>query len=361
MFLQGQQDPADEFKVIQLLIDNYFRPFSTENIYYTTIISELRGLGFTGTNEQLTQLAQKGIYRLRILGIVSDWTTDFVNHYEVEFLSQDEKQVFDALFQYVSKYKPDIELREELEKQNGKTFLEKCIWYLLQWTFDNITYSRKQTLKTLSEWCDDFEEDGNEVFKGRIDNYFRFTDTTFIFQHIGENPKAYERWFEVFYRVDRDRDQKEIRTYIPAMANEKSRQAEFERLRDSLSRFLESYRNSVGFNFVSGLIRLFLNDYENPDGRIRFKSALTSIESSFSKDDQEAIMVRLLDLGSHLNEAGKEKLCRSITEVYPNELERIAAYFDLLYLLDDRISIKVQQLKRLNKKLHERFEQIGTI
>jgi len=362
LFLQGQRDPADEFKVIQLLLDNYFKPFSKENIYFGTIERELKGIGFKGTKDELVQLAQKGIYRLRILGMVRDWTTDFVSHYEVEFLSMDEKGVFEALFQYVSKYKPNIKLKEELEKLNRKTFQEKCIWYLLQWTFDNITYNRKQTLKTLSEWCDGFEKDGNEVFKGRIDNYFRFTDTTFIFQHIGEHPEAYGKWFEIFYRIDLDEEgQKEIRTFIPSITDEGLRQTEFERLRDSLSRFLESYLNNVGLDFISGLIRLFLNDYENPDGRIRFMSALAYIESSFSKEDQDAIMIRLMELGSHLNEAGKENLCISITAVYPNELERIAAYFDLLYLLDDRISIKVQQLKRLNKKLHERFEQIGTI
>ena len=36
-------------------------------------------------------------------------------------------------------------------------------------------------------------------------------------------------------------------------------------------------------------------------------------------------------------------------------------YYGLFYLLDDTISKKVSQLKKLNIKLNEEFEQIGTI
>ncbi len=361
LFLQGQKDIAEEAKVIQLIIDNYFKPSSRQRIYFDTVTKELRNLGISGTRDQLVQTAQKGIYRLSLLGAVQDWTTDFVNHYEVEFLSMDDEHVFNALFNYVSKYQPDIGLKAELDKLNRRTLREKCIWYLLKWTFENIAYSRKQTLKTLSDWCDEFEDIGNEAFKQRIDNYFRFTDTTFLFQHIAENPREFEKWFDVFYRFDRGQDQEETRMYLPTIPDERSRQAEFERLRDSLSRFLESYRDSVGLNFVSGLIRLFLDDYEDTDGRQRLESALSAIQSGFSEADQNAIIDKLIGLGIHLKEDGKEKLCISISKIYPRELERLAEHFGLIYLLDDSISKKVQRLKLLNQKLYEEYEQIGTV
>ncbi len=262
LFLQGQKDIAEEAKVIQLIIDNYFKPSSRQRIYFDTVTDELRNLGIDGSRDQLIQTAQKGIYRLSLLGAVRDWTTDFVTHYEVEFLSVEEEHMVNSLFNYISKYQPDIDLQAELDKLNRRTLREKCIWYLLQWTFENIAYSRKQTLKTLSDWCDKFEDIGNEAFKKRIDNYFRFTDTTFIFQHIAENPKAFEMWFEVFNRVEGGLGEEETKIFIPSILDEGSRQAEFERLRDSLSRFLESYRNSVGLNFVSG----FTLTWRKPSG-----------------------------------------------------------------------------------------------
>ena len=201
MFLQGQQDIAQEFKVVQLLLSNYFKPNSKQKIYFNTISRELRQLQFSGSNENLKEVAQKGIYRLSILGIVKDWTTDFINHFEVEFVSIENDHIKNALFNFLSKYQPDIDLNTELQKVNRPTFVEKCIWYLLRWTFENIAYNRKQTLKTLSDWCNDFSEIGNEAFKRRLDNYFRFTDTTFLFQHIAENPHDFEEWFDVFYLI----------------------------------------------------------------------------------------------------------------------------------------------------------------
>lgn len=361
LFLQGQQDIVEEVKVIQLLLDNYFKPSSRQLIYYNTIIQELRGIGFSGAKDRLVQLAQKGIYRLSLLGIVRDWTTDFVTHYEVEFVSTDESHIKKSLLGFLSKYQPDIDLEKELEAINRPSVTEKCIWHLLQWTFNNIAYSRKQTLKTLSDWCNDFSEIGNEAFKERIDNYFRFTDTTFIFQHIAENPKAYSKWFEVFYFTERDENNEDVKTFIPAIEDGDRRLSELGRLRDGLSRFLESYKNSMGLNVVSGMIRLFLNDYEDTDGRKRLEGGLESIIETFDKNEQQHILEKLTDLGKYLDDDGKEKLCMSIVKYFPYELERIAALYNLFYLLDDSISQKVKQLKKLNKQLYGQFEQISKV
>lgn len=362
LFMQGQLDPAGEYKIIQLILRNYFVAHSTQRIDFNTVSNELRGLGFAGSNDSLCKLTQKAIYRLSVLGIASDWTTDFTNHYEVEFRSMEDHEVFQALEHYLIKYQPDIKLSEELSKINRPSWRDRCIWYLLQWTFDNIIYSRKQTLKTLAEWCNDFEEIGNEAFKQRIDNYFRFTDTVFLFQFIAENPAVFAKWFEVFYRVDRDiEQQEEAKTYIPTISNPPARQAEFERLRDSLSRFLESYRNSTGLNLISGLIRLYLNDYENTDGRPRFESALNALQTSFDQLDQQSVLRKIANLGRYLDESAQEQLYASVIRFYPEQAEALAEHLGLIYLLDDRISRKIHQFKTLNNRLHAEFEQIGKI
>ena len=158
LFFNGQVDPPEEYKIIQLILNNYFVANSTQRIDFNTISSELKSIGFEGSKDSLCKLAQKAIYRLSVLGIVSDWTTDFTNHYEVDFQSMEDQDVSEALLKYLIKYQPDIKLPEELAKINRPTWRDRCIWYLLQWTFDNIIYNRKQTLKTLADWCNDFEQ-----------------------------------------------------------------------------------------------------------------------------------------------------------------------------------------------------------
>lgn len=360
LFLQGQRDINEDFKAIKLITENYFKPKSKQKIWFSTVSRELRSIGFSGSNESLKEIAQKAIYRLRILGIVVDWTTDFVNHFEVEFGTIEERNIYNCLLNFISKYQADINLIEELNQINQRTVFDKSIWYLLKWTFENIAYNRKQSLKTLADWCDAFETEGNEKFKQRIDNYFRFTDTTFIFQHIGENPREFEKWFEVFY-VGRDLIENEEGIYIPNISDEKIRQEEFERLRDSLSRFLESNKDNVGLNIISGLIRLSLGSYENQDGKERFEVGLSFIKDRFEKLDQLEIIEKLKKFGNNLSEENKENLCFSIVKFYPNLLEELADYYGLFYLLDDTISKKVSQLKNLNTKLYEEFEQIGTL
>lgn len=360
LFLQGQRDINEDFKIIKLIIDNYFAANSKQNIWFKTVSRELRGIGFQGKDEQLKEVAQKAIYRLRLLGIVEDWTTDFKNHFEVQFKTKDERIVKENLQSFISKYQPDINIEEKLNGIQRGSILDKSILYLLQWAFENIVYNRKQSLKTLKELCDNFEKNGSENFKRTIDNYFRITDTTFIFQHISENPRDFKRWFEVFY-IGRDLVKQEEGVYIPEIIDIKNKQQEFERLRDSLSRFLESYKDNVGLNTISGLIRLSLNDYENQDGKSRFENALAYIKTTFPQTDQLEIIKYLKEFGNFLSENNKENLCFSIVKFYPNLLEELADYYGLFYLLDDTISKKVQQLKKLNKKLYEEFEQIGTI
>ncbi|MCU7542109.1 hypothetical protein [Riemerella anatipestifer] len=217
--------------------------------------------------------------------------------------------------------------------------LEKAVWYLLNWTFENIAYSRKQSLKTLSDWCSEFEN--SESFKRRIDSYFIFSETTFVLQHIAENQKDYERWFEVL-----------------TSNNQFPNKTEFEKLKDSISRFLESYRNSVGLNFVSGFVRLALDEYEDSDGKERFESTLSNVKETFTQEQQEDFLNRLKVLGKHLTEEQKMELSQSISRYYPEMLEGLAEYYDLAYLLNDVYAEKLKKMKTLNRKLYEQLAKI---
>ena len=108
------------------------------------------------------------------------------------------------------------------------------------------------------------------------------------------------------------------------------------------------------------MVRLFLNNYEDTDGRQRLESALSLIQEDY-KENYNDILEKLSQLGAYLNIEGKEKLCISIIKYFPYELERLAELFGLLYLVGDSISEKVKKFKKLNKKLYGELEQIGTL
>lgn len=330
LFVQGQNDIEKDFEIISGIIRNYFQEKTQVRIFWNDAFSKLK------IN---SDVLQKAIYRLSLLGIVSDWTTNFIDHFEVQFKTLDEKHIVKSVSDYIGKYEPNTDISKELQKVQQKTVLEKAIWFLLNWTFENIAYSRKQSLKTLSDWCSEFED--SESFKQRIDSYFIFSETTFILQHIAENPKDYEKWFEVL-----------------TTNNQFPNKTEFEKLKDSISRFLESYRNSIGLNFVSGFIRLALNEYEDSDGKERFESALLSVKETFAQGQQKDFLTRLKVLGIHLTEEQKMDLSQSISKYYPEMLEELAEYYDLAYLLNDVYAEKIKILKKLNKKLYEQLAEI---
>ena len=330
LFVQGQNDIEKDFEIILGVIRNYFQEKTQVRIFWNDAYSKLR------IN---SDVLQKAIYRLSLLGIVSDWTTNFINHFEVQFNSLNENHIIKSVSDYITKYEPNTDVKKELQKVQQNTVLEKAIWYLLNWTFENIAYSRKQSLKTLSDWCSEFED--SESFKQRIDSYFIFSETTFILQHITENLKDYEQWFEVLTSNNR----------FPNIT-------EFEKLKDSISRFLESYRNSVGLNFVSGFVRLALNEYVDSDGKERFESALSSVKETFTQEQQKDFLNRLKVLGKHLTEEQKMELSQSISKYYPEMLEELAEYYDLAYLLNDVYAEKLKKLKKLNRKLYEQLAEI---
>ncbi len=193
LFTQGQNDIEEDLKIILNVIKFYFKADTAVNIFWNDAHSKLK---------IDDDILQKAIYRLSLLGIVTDWTTNFIDHFCVHFKNLNENNIISSVSNYISKYEPNTNVAVNISNVDKPNVLEKSIWYLLNWTFENISYNRKQSLKTLRDWCNDFifeENFGSEDFKKRIDSYFIFSDITFILQDIAESPSKYENWFEALF------------------------------------------------------------------------------------------------------------------------------------------------------------------
>lgn len=349
LFLQGLRDIEEDLRDIVAFKNQYFKEKSIKRIY------------FSGIKDQENK--EKIIYRLSLLGLVGDWTNNFVNCFEVIFDSEEEAHILKSVENYIGKYEPTKDIHAEIEKVEKPTFFEKATSYLLQWIFDHIIYNRKQSLKTLYDWCVDFKN--SDDFKKRLDSYFVFNDVSAILQTIGENPSDYTQWFKVFYYEQQTNEIKDGNyvtkpIYIPEIKDENLKREKYRSLQDKTSRFLESYQNNMGLNFVSGLVRLVLDDFEDLDGRPRLERAFEDIkkEKEFSKEGQEEILIKLAKLGSHFGESQRAKICLLIERYFPEKLEYFAQEYKLYYILYDKYRDRLLKIKELNKKI---YEQVRTI
>ncbi|AYL94253.1 DEAD/DEAH box helicase [Mucilaginibacter celer] len=348
LFIQGQNDITVDFRITLEVLDRYYKPGMKKMIFWDDAWDNLH---------IRSEALQKAIYRLSLLGIVADWTTNFINQFEVDFNVFSDDTLLHYVAGYINKYEPSLDVPREIRGVQKASILEQSLWFLLRWVFENISYNRKQSLKTLMDWCNSFEN--NESFKRRIDSYFIFSEVTFILQHISENPLDFDQWFAALSIVVRGSQNEVLETiYLPGIKDRVMRLEKFGNLRDGISRFLESYRNNAGLNFLSGIVRLFLNEYQDTDGGVRFESAVAFIQENFRLDEQENILAKILDIGRNMDEVNQVELCGSLTKFYPERLEFFAEYFDLPYLLTERYEQLLRKIRKLNTTLHEQLAEI---
>ena len=345
LFLGQLQDIEKEFKNIIKVIELFFKENRTRDVHY----KEFRDY----ENIYITESEfEKIIYRLCLLGIVDDWTRDFIDSFTIKFNSLDDEHIANSLESYIKKYDPSERVRDNINAIDNvlcDSYLKKSVWYLLDWIFRHITENRKQSLKTLYDWSLDFTD--SISLKSRLDAYFTFNESTYILQHIAEHPDDIEKWFEVFYINDQFITIEEVR-----------------KLKDRLSRFLESYHNAPGLNFVSGVVRFLINDFDDTDGRERLLLALEYIKGdNLSRglsqplyefkfhDGMKKLIHNVKDCVS------MEQLCDIVELIllcFPDMTTNYSKEFEMPWLNNARIKNGVERLRKLNIKLYESFGRL---
>mgnify|MGYP001321879177 CR=1 FL=1 len=260
---------------------------------------------------------EKAIYRLSQLGVIEDWTIrNFFGGgtFEVDYAGFTDETIRASLLNTIAKYDPEfsyesIESDPKYAKYNyilktNKSQVEKFIYLLLLWTYDNFAYNRRQSLKNIYEKCCEFVDGklSKEKFKKSLEDYFKFNETSSELQHIAENPQEYDKWLVVFYGANKKLISK----------------VQLESLKNNLSRFLESYMYNTGLDFISGLTRLLLDDYENADGRSRLESSLKRI-ADFEPETKIKILDEILKIGKNLDHKNILNLSGSLCKFFDDD------------------------------------------
>lgn len=346
MFTNSLDTLNDEFSLMKNLYTQYYSSDALNQLVLSTSLNTTKAK------------VEKAIYRLSQLGIVVDWTIEdfFRGKFEVEFKEHDKKDVQETMIKTIEKYDKDFsidQLRAEGSKRYHITFSQEVklaeieIYFvdLLLWSYEHFAYNRRQSLKNVYDNCTSLARGKTtEVnFKQTLENYFKFNESSYVLQHIADNPNDYTKWFEVFYKIV-DGNPQDILI-------DKSKQIQ---TKDQLSRFLESYMQNVGLDFISGILRLLLNDYNNPDGQARFENALKKI-----KDNDNVykgnVIGKIIKLASYFEMKQKNLLVRSIDKIFNDRtlLNLFSETIEDEYSLNIILTRQVARLQKINQQIKE--------
>lgn len=365
LLLLNQDTITEEFALTRKLHQYIIKKSGTKIIQIKSNQIEYKIKQDAKPTKAKTEQVEKAIYRLAQLGFVKDWTInyDYDNknpEFEISIDDNNEQSVKKHLMETIRKYENksfeevDKEHKENFKKllqftqEREDTITNKCIFYLLQWTYNNFAYTRRQSLKDLYENCLDVVEGrkDKDQFKSAIEYYFRITPLSRNLQRIAESPTLTIECLEVFYQIEGG---SVTETFIDRQ--------EQENMKSALSRPLESYRDNTGLDMISGLLRLLLDDYDNADGRIRLESALKKVGSY---ENSDIIIHRILEIGSQMEDNKKVLLAKSLHKCIDKP--------DLLNSLTQRwgntfTRLMIEQAKRellsIKENLNDRFRETG--
>jgi len=282
---------------------------------------------------------QKIIYKLSLLGVVNDWTLEYKGlnkKYIIEFNKFDKIAVEQSMVNYIKKY-DETEAKKladiNLHNKDNKDFLNDVIEKLLTWQYENISFNRKKEMQTVYENCKECQDDPEE-FKKRIEKYFSISEGWLLYDHIVEHQGDYSKWFGVFY----DSHDK----FIGAVNVSDNHMI--------LRRFLESIRNNVGLNLISGMDCLLTDDYENLDGRERLEYAFKSFDR-FSKLEITEILNQIYKLSLHMNQRNKEYLSQSLISYFPDRAYEIYDGIGDNYSLEFILCNAIARIRKNGEKI----------
>lgn len=356
MFVNSLDTINDEFKLIKAVYETYY----DDNALIQIVASKK-----IGANKQKVE---KAIYRLSQLGIVSDWTIEsfFTGIFEVEFVIHDASTVKEHLDNNIQKYDKNFSMAK-LHQEGSKYYkflfseknknrfseIETYFIVLLIWSYEHFAYNRRQSLKNIYENCSDLSKGviTTEQFKQSLENYFKFNESSYILQHIADNPKEILHWFSIFYGGKENHMEDDL------ISVEKQVQ-----IKDQLSRFLESYMRNTGLNFISGMLRLFLNDYDDADGRVRMENAFRIIKN-YNQVVQSYIIDELIVLASHLSKQSQTALAESFHTIFQKDT-LLHKFYDTIqdeYSLAIILEAQLSRLTTISKQLQETSWQIKSV
>ncbi len=280
--------------------------------------------------------AELALYRLKILGVVEDWTVEFHpnddNILNVYRASITEDTVRGNLIAYIRRIAKDFpqtgnpDDEEYLAIMNNKSrfYVGRYAEVLIKWTYKHIVYSRRQAIYNIKRFCDDYTTP--EEFREHMDNFLAINDFSARIDYIVSGNADWPEWFESLHKTERE---PEIRK--TALSAE-----EFAKLRDTAARYRESYDRCTGLNLIYVLAGAVLGKSDLIVEQEIFAAALDDIyRNPETAKDGDTILQSIVDtLFSHKDAIGDEVMSgftKAIIEKFPDWAWKLNEFYEDSY------------------------------
>jgi len=110
-----------------------------------------------GNQVELLPSLQKAIYRMCCIGIIDDFTMDYVNNcFHIVVVRKSDEQYFDNLETFLKRYYTDTRAKQEVERAKqfkGENPIHKCLGYLSDFVYEKIAAKRLRAIDDMETFC----------------------------------------------------------------------------------------------------------------------------------------------------------------------------------------------------------------
>jgi ATP-dependent DNA helicase RecQ len=358
LWLQNNKGVDEDISNLKLVL-NEFKNLPKKDDMDGRIYYQLSAPNKKKPDKILFSDAELALYRLKILGVVEDWTVEFhpkgSNILKVYlFAEYPNDYVKDKLFNYIRRIVTEFPRADNSEDAEylaimndaSKRYVIRYAEVLIRWTYANIIYSRRQAIYHIKQFCEDFTT--QEEFRTRIDNFLAINESSIRIDYIVSGDADWHEWFELLYKPVAEPESH--REYLSA--------EEFTQLRDIAARYLESYNRCTGLNLVYVLAGALSENFNTIVDQEIFQIALDDIYSNpKTSESGEIILQNILDvLSAHKNSIDDEVMssfAKVIIEKFPDMAWKINELygdsFSTLRLLSDMTKEIIGGAKCLTK------------
>jgi ATP-dependent DNA helicase RecQ len=217
------------------------------------------------------QTAEKAVYRLKILGIVQDYTVNFAGDaLEVVIGTSNPEQVRERLNQYVRRYRGgnySAHLRVSASRQ-FESPVHGNIYALIWFVYDEIERKRREAIKNINDAMRDAVRSSNpgETLRKDLLAYLEKSESSEAIQSLVHNVDARElpKWIALVLRV------KTV--------------AEARQLIGAVRRTAESFPGHPGLLVIQALATLYMDETRVSDAVRNLASAVTNLLQGYDAD-----------------------------------------------------------------------------
>ena len=149
--------------------------------------------------EQYEKSLMKAIYRMCCIGLIEDFTQDYINkELRIVTRKKPEGSYYEGLKEFFKRYYNEERAERQIEycksKYNGSE-IENCLYFLTQFIYKKIATKRKQAIKDIEQFCRDATQSDsdwlatNEDLKDFL--YYYFNSKYARSQYTDENGKPF--------------------------------------------------------------------------------------------------------------------------------------------------------------------------